>query len=580
MNLLFRDDRSDELDKRLPGLKRLLHDRARAALATVAPDRKAGRPVNESNVFLPILKEVAQTWREVETIYGMYGRRVLGLVDRYYLLTHTLHRADATHPWLFARCREVEAEPDGCLDLWAREHYKSTIITFAGSIKEILNDPNITIGIFSHTKPIARKFMSQVKLELEQNHDLHALYPDVLYDNPAKDSPRWSEEKGIVVKRTQNAKEATVEASGLVDGQPTSAHFALRIYDDVVTLESVSTPDQVEKTTKAWELSNNLGAAGPNGEPGREWTIGTRYHFKDTYATMLERKALKPRVYAATDIGTMNGRLVFLAPETWKDKVRKQGTATIAAQMLQNPTAGGNRMFVDSGLRFSDIRPATLCVYIMCDPASSKKKGSDRTAIPVIGVDAAFNLWLLDGYCHKMTLAERWMALKTLRKTWMNTPGVQVVEVGYERYGMRSDLEYFEEKMDEPGGEVFDIRELAWPSEGPNAKPDRIQRLEPFHRENAGRFYLPGLYEQETTQQKKMRTQGTPYRIYKPVKRRDHEGNIYSLNAMYLQEYQTYPYSAHDDFIDACSRFFDMEPRKPEVVDQKAIEPPIHADGV
>jgi hypothetical protein len=50
------------------------------------------------------------------------------------------------------------------------------------------------------------------------------------------------------------------EAHGLVDGQPTGAHFGLLVYDDVGTLESVSTPEQVEKSTNAWALSDNLGA--------------------------------------------------------------------------------------------------------------------------------------------------------------------------------------------------------------------------------------------------------------------------------------------------------------------------------
>ena len=40
----------------------------------------------------------------------------------------------------------------------------------------------------------------------------------------------------------------------------------------------------------------------------------------------------------------------------------------------------------------------------------------------------------------------------------MREPGVQAVYIGYERYGMRSDLEYFEERMEIEGGLVPDPR--------------------------------------------------------------------------------------------------------------------------
>jgi len=530
------------------------------------------------------LNRIGQMWQAIEAEHGQAGRAWLGRNDRYYMLTMLLHRMDALHPWLYARCREVEANPDGYLDLWFREGYKSTVITFAGAIHEIVRDPDITIGIFSHTKPVARKFLNQIKKELESNTDLQETYPDVFWADPKRQAPQWSEEKGLIVKRKTNPKEATLEAHGLVDGQPTGAHYALRIYDDVVTLESVSTPEQVQKTTLAWELSDNLGARGADGML-RAWHVGTRYSFADSYNTMLERGALKPRIYPATDNGLIDGRPVFLSEEAWAEKKLKQSEATIACQMLQNPAAGTQAMFSKDWLKFIDIRPSTLNVYIMCDPANSKKKESDNTAFAVVGVDAASNRYLLDGFRHKMGLKERWEALRGLRRVWMRQPGVQMVKCGYERYGMQSDMEYFEQEMIRDK-EAFEIVELSWTSDGTKSKDDRVQRLQPWFK--SGRFYLAQLCQRrdaagnmvpyETSNQAKVRAGGQAFRIFSPVRARDHEGNVYSLNKGFLDEYLTYPFSAKKDLIDAVSRIEDMEPVPPVLIDESTLEPETFVD--
>lgn len=514
-------------------------------------------------------------WAAILADYGDKGAAWLGRNDRYFLLRRILGRKDAEHPWIYARCREVEADPDGYLDLWSREHYKSTVITFAGSIQEILKDPEICIGIFSFNKPTARAFLRQIKYEFESNETLKQIYPDVLWADPKKESPRWSEDAGIVVKRQSNPKESTVEGHGLVDGQPTGRHFPLRIYDDVVTLESVTSPEMVSKTTEAWSLSDNLGARGPTGI-ARAWHVGTRYSFGDSYNTMMEMGAVKPRIYPATDDGTLDGKPVFLPPHVWADKKKKQTLSTLAAQMLQNPAAGNQAIFKKEWLKFQDVRPATLNIYIPCDPASSRKKGSDRTAIPVIGVDASGNRWLVDGYHHRMGLSERYQRIKELRKFWMAMPGVQLVKVGYERYGSTSDLEYFDEMMTRDR-DHFDIDELAWPREGPGSKIDRVQRLEPWFR--SGRFILPAVSKDETKMQQKMREQGQPFRIYKPTIRRDEEGRIYSLNKNFLEEFLVFPFGVHDDLIDAMSRIEDMDPLPPIIVDERALEPETYADG-
>src|SRR5262245_59873590 len=140
----------------------------------------------------------------------------LGRRDLYFLLVALLGRADLERDWFFARMREVQAAPDGHLDLWAREHGQSSIITLGRTIQHILVDPEVTVAIFSHTRPVAKAFLRQIKRVFETNATLRQLYPEVLWTEPRREAPTWSEEAGITVRRAGNPKEATVEAWGLV----------------------------------------------------------------------------------------------------------------------------------------------------------------------------------------------------------------------------------------------------------------------------------------------------------------------------------------------------------------------------
>lgn len=505
---------------------------------------------------------------------------LLGCNDRFFLLTGLLNRADMIHPWQYDRAREVEADPDGHLDLWGRGHGKSSWITFAGTIQELLIDPEITIGIFACTRDIARPFLAQIKNELESNEELKKTYPDVLWASPRAEAPSWSVDGGLIVKRQGNPKEGTIEAHGLIDAMPTGRHFRLMVFDDIVTERHVTNPDQIRKATERVELADNLGI----GDGTRKQMTGTRYSFADSYGHLLDHNIVKARIYPATDNGKLDGNPVFLSVETWEERKRAQ-RSTIAAQMLQNPIAGKENSFRTQWLRPFWVKPSMMNVYIMGDPSKGKSKTSDRTAIAVVGIDSQSNKFLIDGYCHRMPLSERWKRLEELQRKWSNTPGVQSVKVGWERFGMQADDEYFEEKM-RVSGRRFDIEELNWTGQvGRESKQARVERLEPDFR--LGHFFMPARVWHPEINDAKSVTWNVPedkdeiqyipvrdyvkderrvialgerWRLMEPIRRIDEDGNIYDLVRVFFEEFRFFPFSPRDDLIDAVSRVYDMEP--------------------
>ncbi len=527
-------------------------------------------------------------------------RAILGLCDRWYLATVLLRRTDLlTHgkgsAWLYDRCREVEADPDDHLDLWARSHGKSSLITFAGVAQEYLRDPDITIGLFSHTRPIAKGFLLQHKTELEQNEVLQQTYPDVIWKNPNREAPKWSEDIGICLRRKTNPKEQTIEAWGLVDGQPTSRHYRLLVYDDVVTRESVTTPEQVRKTTESFELSHNLGTLGHE----RRWLIGTRYTYADTYGELIARGAVKTRIHPATHNGRADGQPVLLSQESW-DKLKRDQPTQYAAQHLQNPAAGADTMFQAKNLSAFDLRPLTLNVYILVDPSKGNpNRRSDRTAIAVIGVDGRGNRYLLDGYRHRMKLPERWRILKALHKHWSAQPGVQSVRVGYEQYGLQTDLESIEwRQLDEKY--PFPIEELGTPRDNTRSKEDRVERLTPDFANR--RFHLPAIIagpdgslmrwkvvddrvEFEVIKaESKVRADARENMALRPllagpIKRLDENRKVYDLTRCFIEEYVLFPFGSHDDLIDAASRIYDIGAAAPQIIDPAVLAGETMADS-
>lgn len=451
--------------------------------------------------------------------------------DLFFLLYHGMNRKDLSHPWLFLRCQEVQNYPNGYLDLWAREHYKSTIITFGKTIQDILNDPEITVGIFSLNRPLAKDFLNQIKVELETNKFLIETFSDVLYPDPKKDAKTWNLDDGIIVKRKGNPKEATVEAHGLIEAMPTGKHFAIRNYDDIIDERNVTNPDMIKKAIKGWELSLNLGSQQPTkaygiGDIARY--VGTKYHLNDPYAEIKRRGSAIERKYPGTEDGKPDGKPVLWSSEVLRGKRRDMGPYVFGCQILINPTADEAQGFKEEWLKFHNIRthklPANLNYYLICDPAGEKKKDNDYTVMAILATGEDRNIYVIDFIRDRLNLTERTKWVFTLHRQY------RPLAVGYEKYGKDSDIEHIL-YVQEQDTYRFPIIALG----GPMPKNDRIRKLIPIFEQ--GRFYIPVRHF---------------YVDYQKQQR--------NLTQEFIEdEFIKFPVGDHDDILDCFARIVDPE---------------------
>jgi predicted phage terminase large subunit-like protein len=467
--------------------------------------------------------------------------RLMTLSDLYYLLVRVCKRTDMLNQFAFERCREVEANPNGYIDLWAREHFKSSIITFGLTVQDILKNPEVTFGIFSHTRPIAKAFLRQIMRELEGNATLHAAFPDVLWGPDVRQAPKWSEDDGIIVRRKSNPAMATVEAWGLIDGQPTSKHFQVLLYDDVVVRESVTNEEMIAKTMQRLEESYNLGVT----PGGVKRFVGTRWHFNDAYSTVRSRGTAIPRENPGRLGGTEDGESVYWPDEVHREKRRDMGPYTYAAQILLNPKADALQGFRREWLRHYKriTHVGRMNGYILVDAASSKKKGSDFTAMHVVGLNVDKKRYVLESVRDRLNLKERADRLFTLHRKWSGL-GLKILQVRYERYGLMADVEHMNARM-EAENYRFKIVEVG----GVTSKQDRVKRLIPLFEQ--GDIWLPET--QYTTD-----WQGMPVDL---------------VRSFVEEEYMAFPVGLHEDMLDALARMEEPDLKLVWPKEEKPAEP-------
>lgn len=173
----------------------------------------------------------------------------------------------------------VDSPGDRKLILLPRGHQKSTIITVGWVIQQLLKDPNIRVQIISATWKLSKDLLHQIKAVMTGT-----ALKDIFGDFTTNQT-RWTTEFIDIAQRTKITKDPTISTAGIDTGK-TGAHADLMVFDDIVSPENTTTPEQVRKVTDSFRDCLPLLDPG-----GRIVVIGTRYSMGDLYGQILEQES-------------------------------------------------------------------------------------------------------------------------------------------------------------------------------------------------------------------------------------------------------------------------------------------------
>lgn len=312
--------------------------------------------------------------------------------------------------------------------LLPRDHMKSALIAYRVAWT-IVKRPDIRILYLSATGTLASKQLGFIK-QILQSPKVKSYWPDLIDDSiPHK----WTETEIEVThpKRTAEAvRDPTVYTAGL-NTTTTGLHFDILVKDDVVMYDNAYTNEGRSKVSSQCSLMASILAT-----DGEEWTVGTRYHPKDHYNSLMEMRVdifdnegyvigeeplYEIMERQVEDQGDGTGQ--FLWPRTqrydgvWfgfdrevlaKKRAQYEDKLQYRAQYYNNPNDPDNARITQDKFQYYDpkylkridgiwyMKGERLNVFAAMDFAYSLANRADFTCIVVIGIDHFRNYYVLD----------------------------------------------------------------------------------------------------------------------------------------------------------------------------------------
>jgi len=314
--------------------------------------------------------------------------------------------------------------------LLPRDHMKSALIAYR-VVWELTRDPTLRILYISSTSNLATKQLKFMK-DILASDTYRRFWPEMVNQEEAK-REKWTEREISVdhpQRKTESIRDPSIFTAGLTTNI-VGMHCDIAVLDDVVVASNAYIEDGREKVKEQYGYLSSIEAGN-----AKEWVVGTRYHPKDLYSTLLEMEMesydeignvnqrtqlFEVKEYAVENFGDGTGQFIWPRQQRvdgkWfgfdqnilaQKRAQYVNKIHFRAQYYNDPHDIDSSPIQRSLFQYYDqnflsrrestwtFKGARLNVVAAVDFAYSTGKNSDYTCIVVVGVDGDHNYYIMD----------------------------------------------------------------------------------------------------------------------------------------------------------------------------------------
>ena len=314
--------------------------------------------------------------------------------------------------------------------LFPRDHGKSRLVAYRAAW-ELTRNPILRILYISATSNLAEKQLGFIKGILTSKV-YRRYWPEHVNKEEGKRA-KWTTteiELDHPSRKIENVREPSIFTGGLTTSL-TGLHCDIAILDDTVVYENAYTGEGRQKVRSQYSLLSSI-----EGAEALEWVVGTRYHPIELYNDLIQmvedtydeegNKVGEQPIYEVfespvEDLGDGTGEFLWPRQQRKDGKwfgfdqkilAKKRGQyldkGQFRAQYYNDPTDPDNVPVGSDKFQYFDrkflkqedghwkYKEERLNVFAAVDFAFSLSKRADYTAMVVIGIDNAGNIYILD----------------------------------------------------------------------------------------------------------------------------------------------------------------------------------------